>query len=726
MSHCRTASRLSPSTLLRRGLNAFGRPITAPLSAALLTIGLLASVAPQAEAAVPATVRESGRIIDNTTREPVSGLRMLTFRLYASQDAAVGAALWSESYVMDLDNGYYTVQLGSQTPFDDLLRSQDQLWLGVTLDSSAEFSPRNQLAAVPYARLARDVAGVINPDGVRVAGVEVIDERGNWVGPGSTPGGGTPGPAGPQGPAGPAGTSGPAGPQGPAGAVGPIGPAGTPGPAGIVGPQGPVGATGPAGPQGLQGLQGIAGPTGAAGPQGSAGLVYRNSWQIGSIYTAGDVVSSSGASYVAIAMSVGQDPAATPASWGVLSDRGATGAEGAQGVAGPAGPAGATGPVGPAGATGPAGPSGPQGVAGAVGPIGPAGAQGPVGIAGPQGPVGATGPAGPQGLQGLQGIAGPTGAAGPQGSAGLVYRNIWQIGSIYTAGDVVSRSGASYVATAMSVGQDPATTPGSWGVLSDRGATGANGTQGVAGPAGPAGAVGPAGAQGPAGPTGLQGVAGAVGATGPIGPAGPTGATGTAGANGQGVPTGGTAGQVLAKVDGTDFNAAWTTPAGGGAGASTQLRANKIGGSGESCPLAVSTTASTVAFNNVLTSPSNGNSWNGSVFTVGSGQGGLYMVQARAHTPDASTPSSTVSVQLTISINNTPYSPYSDSNIYGPYPAQNSNTIPGTKGKGEVISLVPLAAGDTIRIYCIGGNSSTLPQALSTDGGSNITIVKMN
>lgn len=39
---------------------------------------------------------------------------------------------------------------------------------------------------------------------------------------------------------------------------------------------------------------------------------------------------------------------------------------------------------------------------------------------------------------------------------------------------------------------------------------------------------------------------------------------GETGANGQGVPTGGTTGQVLAKVDGTDYNTEWITPSGGG------------------------------------------------------------------------------------------------------------------------------------------------------------------
>lgn len=54
-----------------------------------------------------------------------------------------------------------------------------------------------------------------------------------------------------------------------------------------------------------------------------------------------------------------------------------------------------------------------------------------------------------------------------------------------------------------------------------------------------------------------------LGAQGPAGPAGPTGATGATGPAGQGVPTGGTANQVLAKVDGTNYNTQWVTPSGG-------------------------------------------------------------------------------------------------------------------------------------------------------------------
>ncbi len=51
---------------------------------------------------------------------------------------------------------------------------------------------------------------------------------------------------------------------------------------------------------------------------------------------------------------------------------------------------------------------------------------------------------------------------------------------------------------------------------------------------------------------GIQGIQGVQGETGPQGLTGP---------NGQGVATGGTAGQVLSKIDGTDYNTQWITPA---------------------------------------------------------------------------------------------------------------------------------------------------------------------
>lgn len=147
---------------------------------------------------------------------------------------------------------------------------------------------------------------------------------------------------------------------------------------------------------------------------------------------------------------------------------GPTGPQGPQGVKGDTGDTGAQGPMGPTGLTGPVGPTG------ATGPQGPVGDTGPVGPTGPQGP---TGPMGPQGEQGIQGVKGDTGDTGPTGPQG------------------------------------------------------------------------PTGATGPQGPQGIQGIQGETGPAGPTGPTGPTG---------PGVPSGGLTNQVLTKTsDSVDYQTAW-------------------------------------------------------------------------------------------------------------------------------------------------------------------------
>lgn len=97
--------------------------------------------------------------------------------------------------------------------------------------------------------------------------------------------------------------------------------------------------------------------------------------------------------------------------------------------------------------------------------------------------------------------------------------------------------------------------PGPQGPKGDTGETGPQGPKGDTGAAGPQGATGP---QGPAGERGEVGPQGPKGDTGETGPRGPQGEQGPAGV---GVPSGGTAGQVLSKTaDGT----AWTDPPSGG------------------------------------------------------------------------------------------------------------------------------------------------------------------
>jgi hypothetical protein len=139
-------------------------------------------------------------------------------------------------------------------------------------------------------------------------------------------------------------------------------------------------------------------------------------------------------------------------------------------------------------------------------PRGLQGIQGIQGTTGATGATGATGPTGPQGDKGDKGDTGNTGATGSQGIQGET------------------------------------------GPKGDKGDTGNTGATGQTGATGSQGAKGDTGDQGPTGATGSQGIQGIQGIQGEVGATGATGATG---------PAGGTEGQVLLKVDGTDYNTIW-------------------------------------------------------------------------------------------------------------------------------------------------------------------------
>ena len=318
------------------------------------------------------------------------------------------------------------------------------------------------------------------------------------------------GPAGAPGERGPAGERGPEGPQGPAGSPGEQGPRGPQGPAGDPGEQGPRGPQGPAGHDGAPGEQGPQGPAGPGVPAGG---------------TAGQVLTKkSGTDYDTEWTDAGGGGGGTgtPAGFGEVDATATTLDAGAKATA----EVEADGPDTaknfhftfgiPKGETGPAG---------APGERGPAGERGPEG---PQGPAGTPGDPGPQGSQG---------PAGQDGEAATI--TVLQTNTI-EPGEEASVENQGTVNAAQLVFNIP------------RGATGAQGPAGERGPEGPAGQDGAPGEQGPQGPQGPAGRDGAPGKQGPQGPAGP------------GVPEGGTAGQVLAKKSGTDYDTEWTDAGGGG------------------------------------------------------------------------------------------------------------------------------------------------------------------
>lgn len=75
----------------------------------------------------------------------------------------------------------------------------------------------------------------------------------------------------------------------------------------------------------------------------------------------------------------------------------------------------------------------------------------------------------------------------------LTWKGVWSDATVYELGDIVQFGGSSYISlTDGNIGNSPATSPASWGLLAQRGDTGATGNQGPAGPPGANGTSGSA------------------------------------------------------------------------------------------------------------------------------------------------------------------------------------------------------------------------------------------
>jgi len=222
------------------------------------------------------------------------------------------------------------------------------------------------------------------------------------------------------------------------------------------------------------------------------------------------------------------------------------------------------------------------------------GMQGPPGAQGPQGIQGATGP---QGAVGAAGPVGPQGATGPPGGSATFFDYVYNTNTTAPPGGGQVRLNNSnqtlatrlwisdITAPGVDVGHilDIGVTPTSRIVLQDKDVEARFQRYQVTGdpviwtsgayievpviwldgggtplPAGQRVLVALV-VQGTAGPPGPTGPTGPTGATGPAGATGPIGATGATGPAGPGVVPGGTAGQALVKIDGTNYNTKWST-----------------------------------------------------------------------------------------------------------------------------------------------------------------------
>jgi microcystin-dependent protein len=106
-------------------------------------------------ATAPATVGYQGRLYDQNGN-PITATVSVVFALYAA--ATGGTAVWTETQSVTLTDGYFTVQLGSVTAFGSTAFDGTVRYLGVTVGSDSEMTPRTSIASVPYALNAVNAA----------------------------------------------------------------------------------------------------------------------------------------------------------------------------------------------------------------------------------------------------------------------------------------------------------------------------------------------------------------------------------------------------------------------------------------------------------------------------------------------------------------------------------------------------------------------------------------
>ena len=139
--------------------------VTLVVLAAILwaqSVGALPLRAPAAAGTSTGTIAYQGRLADSDGT-PITDTVNMEFRLYdvASGGIFLWEELWTGSNGVQVSDGLFNVMLGSLTSIpQSVITGHDSLFLGITVGTDDEMTPRVQLGTVPFAVQALTV-----PDG---------------------------------------------------------------------------------------------------------------------------------------------------------------------------------------------------------------------------------------------------------------------------------------------------------------------------------------------------------------------------------------------------------------------------------------------------------------------------------------------------------------------------------------------------------------------------------
>ena len=94
---------------------------------------------------VPRYLGYSGTL-NSAAGSPVTGSYNIVFKIY--NVASGGTALWTETHSVDVSGGFFSVTLGDTTVLD--LDFSERYWLGITVATDSEMTPRTPLSSVGY------------------------------------------------------------------------------------------------------------------------------------------------------------------------------------------------------------------------------------------------------------------------------------------------------------------------------------------------------------------------------------------------------------------------------------------------------------------------------------------------------------------------------------------------------------------------------------------------
>jgi hypothetical protein len=124
----------------------------------IVVAAVFSALAITASADIPRVISYQGVLTDETGQVVADGSYQLTFRLYTVPTG--GSAQWSEVQDVDITEGLFTVMPGSVSPLS--ISFHTDYYLGITVESEDELSPRVQLCSSPYAMTSDMLYGTTN------------------------------------------------------------------------------------------------------------------------------------------------------------------------------------------------------------------------------------------------------------------------------------------------------------------------------------------------------------------------------------------------------------------------------------------------------------------------------------------------------------------------------------------------------------------------------------